>query len=93
MPIISVVEGNFNGNGELLLTHLFEGVEMQPDYMKATMENIYAIWKRPVHLATVMDSEGRIFSWDGQEFKNQAFGETKNKKSEPETDTENKDEA
>jgi len=86
MPIISVVEGNFNGNGELLLTHLFEGVEMQPDYMRATMENIYAIWKRPVHLATVMDSEGRIFSWDGQEFKNQAFGAAKNTKSEAESE-------
>ena len=77
MPIINVVDGNFKGNGELLLTHLFEGVEMQPDYMKATMENIFAIWKKPVHLATVMEGEGRIYAWDGKEFTNEAFGEAK----------------
>lgn len=75
MPIISVVDGNFNDKGELLLTHLFEGVEMQPDYMKATMENIFSIWKKPVNLATVMDGEGKIYSWDGQEFRNEAFGD------------------
>jgi stage V sporulation protein R len=93
MPIISVVEGNFNGNGELLLTHLFEGVEMQPDYMKATMENIYAIWKKPVHLATVMDGEGRIYSWDGQEFKNAALNEINEEKSgDTEEPSEKKDE-
>ncbi len=74
-PIVSVVDGNFNGRGELLLTHLFEGVELQPKYMEATMENIYGIWKAPIHLATVMDGEGRIFRYDGQEFTNEAFGD------------------
>lgn len=76
MPIVSAVDGNFNGKGELLLTHLFEGVEMQPDYMRATMENLLAIWKKPVHLATVMDGESRIYCWDGSEFKNVAFGDS-----------------
>lgn len=74
-PIISVVDGNFKGEGHLLLTHLFEGVEMQPNYMQATMENIFAIWQKPVHLATVMDGEGRIFVFDGKDFKNEPFGE------------------
>lgn len=76
-PIISVVDGNFKGQGELLLTHLFEGVEMQASYMQATMENIYQLWRKPVNLATVMDGEGRIYSYDGQEFKNEVFGEAK----------------
>lgn len=77
MPIISVVDGNFNGKGELLFTHLFEGVEMQPDYMKATMENLFHIWKKPINLATVMDGEGRIYTWDGKEFRNSPFGDIK----------------
>jgi len=77
MPIISAVDGNFNGNGELLLTHLFEGVEMQPDYMRATMENVFALWKKPINLATVMDGEGRIYTWDGQDFRHQQFGDIK----------------
>ena len=75
MPIISVVDGNFDGKGELLLTHLYEGVDMQPDYMKATMENLFELWKKPIHLATVMDGEGRIYTWDGTDFRNNPFGE------------------
>ena len=90
MPIINVVDGNFNGKGELLLTHLFEGVEMQPDYMKATMENIFAIWKKPVNIATVMEGEGRIFSWDGQDYRHQPFGDYKVDQPEVE-DTEKED--
>ncbi len=82
MPIISVVDGNFNSKGELLLTHLYEGVDMQPDYMKATMENVFAIWQKPVHVATVMEGEGRIYTWDGREFTNSQFGPSKNAASE-----------
>jgi stage V sporulation protein R len=72
-PIISVAEGNFRGKGELLLTHLYEGVDLQPGYMQATMENIHALWRKPVNLATVMDGEGRIFVYDGHEFRHEAY--------------------
>lgn len=67
-PIINVVDANFNNRGELLLSHLFEGVEMQPDYMQETMKNLAALWGRPVNVATVLDGEGRIVSFDGKEF-------------------------
>jgi stage V sporulation protein R len=50
---------------------------MQPNYMQATMENIFSIWKAPVNLATVMDAEGKIFSYDGKEFKSEAYGDYK----------------
>jgi stage V sporulation protein R len=72
-PIISVVDGDFNKKEELLLVHLHEGVDLQPSYMQATMENIYGIWKKPVHLATVMEGEGRIFTYDGSEFKSESY--------------------
>lgn len=68
-PIISVVDANFHNRGELCLAHLYEGVEMQPDYMQETMKNLFAIWTRPVHVATVLDGERRIVSFDGKEFK------------------------
>ena len=70
-PIISVVDANHNNRGELLLAHLFEGVEMQPDYMEATMRNLYQIWTRPVAVATVLDGDPKIVSFDGQDFKSQ----------------------
>ncbi len=72
-PIISVVDSNHNNRGELLLSHLYEGVEMQPDYMQDTMRNIYAIWTRPVSVATVLDGEPKIVTFDGTDFKHQTI--------------------
>ncbi len=72
-PIISVVDANHNNRGELLLAHMYEGVEMQPDYMEATMKNLFQIWSRPVAVATVVDGEPKIISFDGTEFKSQAL--------------------
>jgi stage V sporulation protein R len=68
-PIISVADANFNNRGELLLTHLYEGVEMQPDYMQETMKNLHSLWTRPINVATVLDSERRVVCYDGKEFK------------------------
>nr|HMN70161.1 SpoVR family protein [Bdellovibrionales bacterium] len=70
-PIISVVDANHNNRGELLLAHMFAGIEMQPDYMNATMQNKYQLWSRPVALATVLDNEPKIVTFDGTEFKQQ----------------------
>jgi stage V sporulation protein R len=72
-PIINVVDANHNNRGELLLAHLFEGVEMQPDYMQETMKNLQAIWGRPVAVATVMDGDPKIVTFDGSEFKHQSL--------------------
>lgn len=66
-PIIDVVDANFQNRGELLLTHLYEGIEMQPDYMYETMKNLFTIWKRPVALATVVDNEPKVIRFDGKE--------------------------
>lgn len=67
-PIIRVQDGNFENRGELLIEHLFEGVEMQPDYMRETMKNLQAIWSRPVNLYTVLDGEEKIIKFDGNQF-------------------------
>ena len=67
-PIISAVDHNMNKKGELLLSHLFEGVEMQPDYMKETMTRVFEIWQKPIHLATVLDKEAKVVSYDGENF-------------------------
>ena len=74
-PIISVVDGNFQNRGELLLAHLFEGVDMQPDYMEATLKNMQSIWRRPVSLATMMDGEGKVYTHDGKEMVSTNFSE------------------
>ncbi len=73
-PIISVVDANFNNRGELLLQHMYEGIEMQGEYMNATLQNLFAIWSRPVHVATIVDGDKRIVSFDGSQFLSQPMG-------------------
>ncbi|MES2964597.1 MAG: SpoVR family protein [Bdellovibrionota bacterium] len=68
-PIIQVEDANFENRGELLLTHMYEGVEMQPDYMRETLKNLQMIWTRPVNLATVLDQQSKLIRFDGTEFK------------------------
>lgn len=67
-PIIRVQNANFENRGELLLEHLFEGIDLQPDYMSQTLRNVFKIWGRPVCLVTVMDGEAQLFRFDGNEF-------------------------
>jgi len=48
--------------------HMWEGIDMQPDFMTEAMKNLYAIWTRPINLTTVMDGEGHLYRFDGKEF-------------------------
>ena len=66
-PIIEVKNGNHNNNGELLLRHVHEGMDLQPDKMKETMEAVAYLWGRPVCIDTVMEDEACLFRWDGKE--------------------------
>ena len=68
-PIIQVEDANFENRGELLLTHMFEGIEMQDNYMRETLRNLQAVWSRPVNLATVVDEKPKLIHFDGSEFK------------------------
>ena len=74
-PIIRVENGNHENKGELLLEHLHEGVDMQPNYMQETLKNMAYIWGRPVNMRTVMESVPTIFRWDGKEFTEQKLKE------------------
>ncbi|HEX4923031.1 MAG TPA: SpoVR family protein [Bdellovibrionales bacterium] len=68
-PIIDVVDGNYENRGELLLRHMHEGVDMQPDYMEETLKNVQALWSRPVNLLTIMDGEEKLYAFNGTDFK------------------------
>lgn len=67
-PIIRVEDANFENRGEMLISHMWEGIDMQPDFMTETMKNLFAIWTRPINLTTVMDGEGHLYRFDGKEF-------------------------
>lgn len=64
-PIIYVRDGNYRNRGELLLEHRYNGPELKMSYASDTMNNLYRIWKRPVHISTVMDGNLVVLSFDG----------------------------
>ncbi len=65
-PIISVIDGNFRNRNELLLQHTHEGIDLKHDYTLETLKNIHKIWRRPVHLQTIVEEVPRRVSFDGQ---------------------------
>jgi len=66
-PIIRVEDGNFENRGELLLTHQHEGIDLEYDKAVETLRNLHVIWRRPVHIFTKYNSQGKVISFDGKE--------------------------
>ncbi len=64
-PIIKVVDGNFRNRGELLLQHGHEGVDLKHDTTLETLKNLHRVWKRPVHIETMIEEVKRRISYDG----------------------------
>lgn len=64
-PIMKVIDGNFKNRGELLISHLHEGTDLKHDTALETLKNLYRIWKRPVHVETVIEDVKRRISYDG----------------------------
>lgn len=64
-PIVLVKDGNFKNRGELLMVHQHEGMDLKHDFAAETLQNIYKIWRRPVHLETVAEDTVRRISFDG----------------------------
>ncbi len=74
-PIIDVVDANYQNRGELYLLHHWEGVDLRMDYAQATLENLQAIWGRPVHIETMKEDKGPIIlSFDGERHASQVLG-------------------
>ena len=67
-PIIKIENANYENRGELLLSHVHEGMDLQPQFMDQSMKNLFTIWKRPVNLVTVMENEKILFRFDGKNF-------------------------
>lgn len=66
-PYIVVEDGDYNDNRELYLKHRFEGAELDENYARKTLEHVFTLWGRPVHLETVIEEETRVFHYDGED--------------------------
>lgn len=74
-PYVTVVDANYENRGELYLKHRYDGAELRMDYAKATLENIFKIWTRPVHIQTVVDEKPTLLSFDGSDHKDKKLTE------------------
>ena len=67
-PIHRVTNANFRNRSELLLEHEFSGLELDQEYAKGVLEKLFALWKRPVAVATSVgehEFEAVILRFDG----------------------------
>jgi stage V sporulation protein R len=65
-PWIAVRDANFRNRGELLLHHRFLGEPLRRDYATEVLSRLQRVWKRPVHVETLVDGHGRLLGFDGQ---------------------------
>ncbi|MCB9550994.1 MAG: SpoVR family protein [Myxococcales bacterium] len=72
-PLIEVEDANFENRSELLLAHRHEGVDLDDKYAVATLRNLFALWKRPVHIASRKGERGVLLSYDGKQPTERAF--------------------
>lgn len=74
-PRILVADGNFENRGELYLWHKFEDQELKLATGRETLQNVFRIWKRPVHLQTRIEDQYRIITFDGKEHTERTIAE------------------
>ena len=66
-PRIAITDANYKNRGELYLKHRHEGVDLKHDYARDTLKNLGAIWRRPVHIETIVEGKGKLLSYDGKD--------------------------
>ena len=65
-PYLVVENGDYRGNRELYIKHLFEGQELDLNYAEKTLQYVYTMWGRPVHLETVYENKRILLTYDGE---------------------------
>ncbi|QFK70374.1 SpoVR family protein [Pradoshia sp. D12] len=65
-PYITVNDGDYLKNGELYLKHWFEDIELDVKYLEKVLPHMHYLWGRTVHMETVLEGKGILFSYDGK---------------------------
>lgn len=74
-PLIYVTDANYRNRGELLLRHDFNGVDLRLDLAADVLQNLQALWSRPVHVQTIVDGKSTMLSFDGSEHSTRTLGD------------------
>jgi len=65
-PYLVIENGDFRGNRELYIKHMFEGQELDLIYAEKTLQYVHTMWGRPVHLETVYEGKRILLTYDGE---------------------------
>ena len=65
-PYLVVDNGDYRGNRELYIKHVFEGQELDVNYAEKTLQHVHMLWGRPVHLETVYEGKRILITYDGE---------------------------
>jgi stage V sporulation protein R len=65
-PIVKVVDGNHKNRGELYLVHEWVAGDLQLEQAQMTLQGLFKLWQRPVHIETIEGGKGRLLSYDGE---------------------------
>jgi stage V sporulation protein R len=65
-PYLVVDNGDYRGNRELYIKHMFEGQELDLGYAEKTLQHVYRLWGRPIHLETVFEGKRILLTYDGE---------------------------
>ncbi len=82
-PTIRLVEANYKNRSELYLRHEYNGVELKQDYARDTLANLQRLWKRPVHVETVVDDVLTRLSYNGNAYSTKTLDKAKKRTDEP----------
>jgi len=69
LPQIELVDDDFEGRGELSLVHRHDGRDLQLAHAGETLKSLALLWRRPVHLTTLEEGQGRRLTSDGKSVK------------------------
>jgi stage V sporulation protein R len=65
-PYLVVDDGDYQRNGQLYLSHAFEGMELDLKYIEKTLPFVYQLWGKPIHLQTMVEDKPVLFTFDGK---------------------------
>jgi stage V sporulation protein R len=65
-PYLVVTDGDWQRNGELYITHRFEGTELDLKYVERTLPYLVELWGKSVHLKTISEEKNVLFTCDGK---------------------------
>ncbi|MFV8829246.1 SpoVR family protein [Alkalihalobacterium sp. APHAB7] len=65
-PYLTVTDGDYLKNGELYVTHHYEGTELDVGYLEKVLPYIHQLWGRSTHMETVINEKKIVFTYDGK---------------------------